>query len=116
MIYRFFIVLLFFTGCSSNEIGHVAEPDNLISRDKLTTVLVEMVKLEAHIESTYKTVTNYSNVMKESGDSLLKAHNISKEDYESNMEYYGAQHALMQDINSDVLDELTKELGGLQSE
>lgn len=115
MIYRTVIALIFLASCSSNEIGSVTEPDNLISREKLTTVLIEMVKLEAHVESQHKTVTHYGNVMRESGDSLLKAHNILKKDYEENISYYGAQHALMQDINSDVLDELTKELGDLQS-
>ena len=115
MIYRIAIALLFLSSCSSNEIGSVDEPDHLISREKLTNVLVEMVKLEAYIESEYKTVTVYSEVMKKSGDSLLKSHDITHKDYEENMEYYGAQHELMQNINSDVLDELTKEQGDLQS-
>jgi len=103
------------TSCSSNEIGYVSEPEHLIDQTKLTNVLVEMVKLEAHIESEYKTVTQYSELMKKSGDSLLNAHGITHEEYEANMEYYGAQQELMQKINSDVLDELTKELGSLQS-
>ena len=115
MICRLAIALLFFSGCSSNDIGSIDEPNPLISREKITTILVDMVKLESHIESEYKTVTYYSDVMKKSGDSLLKAHGVAVKDYTANMEYYGAQHALMQDINSDVLDELTKELGDLQS-
>tara|TARA_B110000285_G_scaffold137087_1_gene153543 strand:+ start:2769 stop:3119 length:351 start_codon:yes stop_codon:yes gene_type:complete len=115
MIYRIAIVFLFLASCSSSEIGSVDEPDHLINRNKLTTVLVEMVKLEAYVESEYKTVTVYSEIMKKSADSLLNAYDITNKDYEENMEYYGAQHGLMQDINSDVLDELTKELGYLQS-
>ena len=115
MIYRFTIAVLFLASCSSNEVGYVTEPENLISREKFTSILVEMVKLEAHLEAKYKTVTFYSQVMKDSGDSLLKTQNVTLKDYEANMEYYGAQHALMQDINSDVLEELTKELGEFQS-
>ena len=115
MIYRISILVILLASCSSNQIGRVSEPEKLISQTKLTAVLVEMVKLEAHVESEYKTVTYYSETMKKSGDSLLKAHGIAPKDYELNMEYYGAQQELMQEINSDVLDELTKELGSLQS-
>ena len=115
MIFRISILVILLAGCSSNEIGHVSEPENLISQSKLTAILVEMVKLEAHVESEYKAVTYYGETMKKSGDSLLNTHGIAPKDYVANMEYYGAQQELMQKINSDVLDELTKELRGLQS-
>lgn len=115
MIFRFSIVFFFLVGCSSNEIEQVPEPENLINRKDLTEILTEMVKLEAHIESEFKTVTYFGDLMKKSGDSLLNAHGISKEDYSINMDYYGRQQELMQEINSDVLDELNKELGNLQS-
>ena len=114
-----FIFLCLFTLSSCDlfsDVEGTEAPDNLLPREKFTEVLVELSKLEAHIESTYKTVTIYNIVMTRSGDSLLQTFDLDKETFESSLEYYGSRQEEMKDIYSDVLDELNLELGQLESE
>ena len=112
-----FLCLFTLSSCDlSSDLEGTEAPDNLLPREKFTEVLVELSKLEAHIESTYKTVTVYNIVMTRSGDSLLQTFDLDKETFESSLEYYGSRQEEMKDIYSDVLDELNLELGQLESE
>ena len=112
-----FLCLFTLSSCDlSSDLEGTEAPNNLLPREKFTEVLVELSKLEAHIESTYKTVTVYNIVMTRSGDSLLQTFDLDKETFESSLEYYGSRQEEMKDIYSDVLDELNLELGQLESE
>ncbi len=113
----FIFIFIFFISCQNNEqeeiVERLPEPTNLLSREKMTSALVEMSKLEGYIRSKYGSVDKFHIVMKRSGDSLLKRLGITPEQYEESLLYYGSRQDLMQDVNDDVLDELTKELGEL---
>ena len=111
----FLIILLSACGNGDKEIvDRLPEPEDLIPREDMTQVLFEMAKLEGYIVSNYGSVDKYHKMMLNSGDSLLKSLSITPEQYEQSLLYYGSRQDLMQEINDDVLDELTNELGELE--
>ncbi len=116
--YVIFIVLLFFScrGDDDEIVERLPVPKNLIPQKEMTHILLEMSKLEGHIQSKYGSVDKFHIVMLKSGDSLLKTLGVTPEQYQESLLYYGSRQTLMQEINDDVLDELTKELGGLEEQ
>jgi len=110
-------LILILSACTTGKeeiVERLPEPKNLIPQQEMTSILFEMAKLEGYIQSQYGSVDKYHKVMLRSGDSLLKTFGISPEQYKSSMLYYGSRQSLMQEMNDDVLDELTRELGELE--
>ena len=115
-IYVIFLIFIF-SSCGNDNgeiVERLPEPDNLIPRKEMTHVLLEMSKLEGYIQSKYGSVDKFHIVMLKSGDSLLKTLGVTPEQYQESLLYYGSRQTLMQEINDDVLDELTRELGELE--
>jgi hypothetical protein len=111
----FIAVLLVFSSCTDG-IDRVEEPANLIPRDKMVNVLKELVKLEAHVQAEYVSVNQFHKVMVNSGDSLLESFEITLEEFDNSMNYYGSRQDEMMNIYSDALERLNKELADIQSE
>ena len=110
-----FITLLVLTLSSCTEhVGGYDAPDDLLSKDKMIEVLTEMMKLETHIKDTYVRVDRFYPVMTASGDSLLRSMGVTPERFDESMQYYASYQDKMQEIYSEVLEELNKELGELQ--
>jgi hypothetical protein len=107
-------ILIFLASCSDGIPRH-EEPADLIPREKMVTLLTELSKLEAYIQVTYVSVDRYHKTMKVSGDSLLKAHDLTYDTFESSLDYYASHQEEMISINNDVLENLNKELGEVQS-
>lgn len=109
-------IAVFFTIISCTDgLDRLPETDNVLPRDKMVEVIRDMIKLESHIQLKYKNVGEYYKVMINSGDSLLKTKGVTRQQYEESMDYYGSRQSEMQLIYSDVLDQLNKEMGELQS-
>lgn len=108
------LILLFLSSCTSGLIETKA-PYNLIPKQKMIQVMKELVKLESHIQSTYPSVAEYNKTMINSSQFLFKKMNITEEDFEVSMDYYGTHQKEMKEIYNEVLDELNSELGELQS-
>ena len=106
--------VLFFASCSE-EIQRAEKPSDLLPREKMVKVIEDLTKLESHIQNKYKVITDYHQVMINSGDSLLKQHGISREQFERSMDYYGTHHKEMESIYEEALNSLNKELGELES-
>lgn len=115
MIRSIFIAfVLFITSCSTGMM-EIEEPENLLPKSKMTQVMLELVKLEAHIQGTYPSASQYHKTMLNSSDTLFKRLNVKSVDFEASMDYYGSHQDIMKEIYDDVLDELNSELGELQS-
>ncbi len=108
-------ILFLFTivGCSQH-IEETPRPKNLIPKEKMVVIITELTKLESHIQATYRSVDRFHKVMTDSGDSLLHAHGVNNEQFESSMEYYGSRQDEMMAIYDQALDELNRELGELE--
>ncbi|OFZ21873.1 MAG: hypothetical protein A3D92_23055 [Bacteroidetes bacterium RIFCSPHIGHO2_02_FULL_44_7] len=107
-------LFLLLVGCQ-NGVQGIAEPDDLIQREEMVDLLTELVKLEGAIEDRWPGVNRYHKSMILSGDSLLKAHHVSQEQFDASMDYYGSRQDVMKDLYSEVLERLGQELGELQS-
>lgn len=101
--------MLLLLGCKS-EIERIPEPENLIPRDTMVMVLGDLTVLEAHITNKYPTVTVFKDLMKKSGDDLLKKYNISFKRLDESMNYYGSRQEEMQSIYTEIQDSLTLKL------
>lgn len=108
------ISLIVIISSCSRTIERIPEPKNLIPKEKMVTVLKEMMQLEAHVQSNYGQVSTYYKVMERSGDSLLASYKLNRETFESSMDYWGSRQDEMQTIYAEVLDQMNKELGELE--
>jgi len=107
-------LILLITSCSTG-VMEIKEPDNLLSKKKMIQVMLELVKLEAHIQGAYPAVSEYNKVMLNSSDTLFKRLKVRSNDFDASMDYYGSHQELMKEIYEEVLDELNSELGELQA-
>jgi hypothetical protein len=110
------IALVFFFASCSDGIKRKPEPDNLIPRDHMVEAMGELIKLESYIQGKYPSVAQYNKVMINSGDSLLGTFNITKDQFEASLEYYGSRQDVMKGIYDEILDGLNKEQGQLTTE
>ena len=108
-------VVLVFASCVEG-IKRFEEPKNLVERGKMVEVLTDLVKLESHVKSKYVGVNQFHKIMVNSGDSLFKVHGITQKQFDESMSYYGSRQDEMQEMYSEALENLNKELGELQSE
>lgn len=112
--FSYIALLLLVASCSSGVI-EMEEPDNLLSKPKMVKVMKELVKLEAHIQGSYPSVSEYNKSMLNSSDALFKRLKVDSKVFERSFDYYGSNQELMKEIYDEVLDELNLELGELQS-
>lgn len=110
------ISLLILIASCSRSIERVPEPKGLIPKDKMITVVKDMMILESHIQSNYGQVSMYYKVMQRSGDSLLATFNLNRKSYEASIDYYGSRQDEMQEIYSESMELMNEELGKLESE
>ena len=82
----------------------------------MAKVMNELIKLESYIQSEYNSVAQYNMVMINSGDSLMRSYNITKEQFEESLEYYGTHQDLLKGIYDKILDDYNRELGELSLE
>jgi len=101
-----------FISCSDG-IERKPKPDNLIPREQMINTMGELIKLESYIQGKYPSVAQYNKIMINSGDSLLKMLNVTKDQFEVSLEYYGSRQELMKGIYDEILDGFNKELGQL---
>jgi len=111
--YIYFIALVFVFISCSDGIERKPKPDNLIPRKQMINTMGELIKLESYIQGKYPSVAQYNKIMINSGDSLLKMLNVTKDQFEVSLEYYGSRQELMKGIYDEILDGFNKELGQL---
>lgn len=108
------ILSFFFLFACADGLDRLPGGDEVLSKDKMIAVTKDMVKLESFVQANYKNVAEYHKLMITSGDSILKKHGVSKEQYAQSMEYYGSRQPEMQEIYANILDDLNKELAEYQ--
>jgi hypothetical protein len=100
-----FVLFLTFASCR-DEVAGTKQPDDLIPTDTMVMVLKDLTLIESHIQMKYLQVTTYKETMKRSGQVIMDKYRISRERFESSMDYYGTRQLEMQDIYARVLDSL----------
>jgi hypothetical protein len=99
-----FLLVIGFSSCSKKE---VQIPKDILSRQELVPVLVDMHLAQAALGINQLTdSTRYS--MKDYSSYIFKSHHTTKEKYEQTLAFYTAHPELLDEIYSEVINELSK--------
>lgn len=110
------IIALFGLFSCKGQIDRKPAPDDLIPKEKMTEILTEMIKIESYIQSQYVQPAKYHKVMMQSGDTVLKSFDVTRDQYENSLAYYASYQEELKLMYEESLDELNRELGEIQSE
>ena len=92
-----FIASLLLFSCVP-EIDRVPEPKNLLSEEKMIEIMADLIKTESHITNENARVSDYFKMMINSGDEVLKSHNVTKKRLEGSLDYYASRQEMMTEI------------------
>ena len=107
-----FICFCLLSSCKT-EIERYSEPENLISPAEMVKILEEITVLESYVTSQYPQIHVYQQMMRKSGDEILKAHKVTFKQFEESINYYGSRQEEMQQIYEKVQNNLTWKLNHL---
>lgn len=110
----FFTILCFLFACS-DSITEVDIPKKLLKKEEMINLIKELSLIESHFELNFPGDPKINKTITSSGNLILKKYNINRQDFEKNIDYYGANQALMQEINAAVLDSLNKMMGEINT-
>jgi hypothetical protein len=115
----FFIVGCLIVFCSSNctsknEFIDIEKPENLLSEEKFTQVLSDIVLLESvAINNSPARETAHKQVLKSCGP-IFKKHHVSKKNYEESFTYYAHDKEKMEEIYAEILENYNVELSKIK--
>jgi len=109
----FIALIVLFSSCSPG-VERMEKPSNLIEKEKMVSILTELMKLEGHVSAKHVQLTKYYKVISNSGDSLLKARGCTPEQFQTSMDYYAFQQIELRKMYGQVLDNLNKEMVELE--
>ncbi len=99
-----FAGLFFFTSCSKKSIDI---PKNILTKTEMVPVLVDIhlaqavVGINQRSDSLRYTLNDYSF-------SIFKLHHITREKYDSSLQFYTSHPELLEEIYAEVINELSK--------
>jgi len=100
------ILLLTLFACNEEAI---IIPDNVLSREKMTSVMVEIQLIEATMAvNQLKGGKEAKEIAANSYGSVLQQHNISREEFDVSFKYYAKHPELLEQIYDEMLNELSK--------
>ncbi len=105
----FFINLFVFAGCVNSSIP-IHSPDDLIPKDTFVTILKEMTLLESYYQNRYGNLIFYNQVLRKSGNKILRKHHIKPDRFERSMNFYSSDLVLIQSVYAEILDSLNREI------
>jgi hypothetical protein len=94
------------TACSSNPMLGTKKPSDLISKDEMVQVLIDLNLIEADLQMKYSHISFYSDAMKKSGQLILKKHGFTPHQFEKSFDYYATRQEEMIAINNQILDSM----------
>lgn len=100
-----FIFVFIAFSCERKELV-IEVPKDLIPQDSFAIILTDLLVLESHIQGKYVQLNAYAEIMSQSGDSLMKKHNINYERFRQSMLYYGQLPQKIDSIYTEVIDSL----------
>lgn len=109
-----FIALILLVSSCTPAIERMEKPNDLIEKEKMVSILTELMKLEGHVSSKHTQLTKYYKVISNSGDSLLRARGCTPQQFQTSMDYYAYQQTDLRKMYSQVLDRLNKEMADLE--
>jgi hypothetical protein len=110
-----FILLLGCFSCTESMNGF-QQPKGLVPRDTTVMILKEISLVESYVQNKYSHVAVFKELMKNSGNEILKKFHVSRVRFENSIDFYASQQELMRSIYSEVLDSLNVEASKISEE
>ena len=102
-----FLIILIFAACSSDD-QKVIIPENILSKEKMATVMVDVHLLEAALNiRTFSRDQVAMNTINPNSN-ILKKNNITKKQYDDSFEFYSKHPLLFSEVYQLVLNNLSK--------
>ncbi len=108
IIFIIFSSLIIQSGCTEKVRKKQLPPDNLIPREEMVDIIVDMHLYDAIIWKEQKTKTRKIQYEKFFlYESILEKYHISREQFESSMGYYQSDLEVLDEIYADVITKLS---------
>lgn len=111
-IIAFFFLLIFFVACK-NSILKTPIPDDVIPVDTLIMVIGDIMVMEKVIQKDYSQLVRNTEIVRNSGDSILRNYHLSYERYQRSLAYYTTDMDTMNYIYGKISDRATTQLNEL---
>lgn len=109
------IILLVSLLSSCDESGlDIPIPKDIIPVDTMITVMSEIAVLENVIQRDYPALVKNTEIVKNSGDEILKSYHLTYERYSNSLEYYTFYTDTMIYIYDRMADEITFKMNELE--
>src|SRR6476659_4261663 len=105
------MLMLLLMACSKKEPGI---PPAIISPDKMVGILTDVHIAQAAV-STYNVGDTVKYSVSDYMPAIFKNHAITKEQFDSSLQYYSSNPALLDSIYKEVLEELSRKEGELDA-
>lgn len=109
----FFLGVVFLGACSPSPV-HVV-PDNLIEKEKLISILVDLQVLESHFQREFSRVDLYKQSLDSSSVAIFESYQISRADFKGSIDYYATYPDTLFIIYEAVLDTISYRITTIQS-
>ena len=115
---RLISILVLLLGCFSctESMNGFQQPKDLVPRDTTVMILKEISLVESYVQNKYSHVAVFKELMKNSGNEILKKFHVSRMRFENSIDFYASQQELMRSIYSEVLDSLNVEASKISEE
>ncbi|MCD4746132.1 MAG: DUF4296 domain-containing protein [Bacteroidales bacterium] len=103
------IILLLVTQLSCNNISNHQKPtpENLISRNEMVDIFVDIQLVEAILTQKQKKTPDIKFHTNNYYKSIFEKHNITQKDFEENLQYYQQNIEKLDEIFADVITHLS---------
>ena len=108
-MYKIFIIGLIAFSCSS-EYSSGDKSENIVPKDSMVMALKDLSILESHIKTKYPQIQQSFKTVTKSSEFILKKYNLDTARFNSSMNYYITHQKEMQEIYSQILDSVNREL------
>ena len=110
------LVLLLGSFSCTESMNGFQQPKDLVPRDTTVMILKEISLVESYVQNKYSHVAVFKELMKNSGNEILKKFHVSRVRFENSIDFYASQQELMRSIYSEVLDSLNVEASKISEE
>ena len=95
---------------SCAEEKEVVIPENVLSQEKMATVMTDIHLLEASMTLNFSNATNLINgpEMQATTSQLIKKNNVTKEQYQTSFVFYAEHPDLLTEVYKQVLNNLSQ--------
>ncbi|NUM51971.1 MAG: DUF4296 domain-containing protein [Flavobacteriales bacterium] len=108
-------LLLFYILCSCN-MKEERMPDEILNEKEMVALMSDMQLAEAIVKLQVNRVDSTSFFTDSLFSQVFKKHNVSKEKFKKNFDYYNSNPVLMEEIYNQVIEKLSEEQAGLKGE